>query len=146
MTAQPNSICILDDDSSFRKSIVRLLESEGLKALGFEEADSFLSHARSYAVPVAVLDVFLQQTSGLEVQARLREMAPATKVILMTGEGTQMIREAALEGGALDFLEKPFTCEAFLSVVRQALRLYSYKQLPHTLQGERFNRIARAST
>jgi FixJ family two-component response regulator len=69
MAAQPNFICILDDDNSFRKSIVRLLESEGLKARGFEEADSFLSHARSYAVPVAVLDVFLQQTSGLEVQA-----------------------------------------------------------------------------
>jgi FixJ family two-component response regulator len=99
MAAQPNFICILDDDNSFRKSIVRLLESEGLKARGFEEADSFLSHARSYAVPVAVLDVFLQQTSGLEVQARLREIAPATKVIVMTGEGTQMIRTAALEGG-----------------------------------------------
>ena len=122
MPAQPESICILDDDASVRHSIVQLLDSDGLKALSFEDAEAFFAHARSHAVPLAVLDVWMPETSGLEVQARLREVSPDTKVIVMTGRETPAIRTAALEGGAFAFLAKPFDDEAFLSIVRQALR------------------------
>ena len=122
MPAQPESICILDDDASVRHSIVQLLDSDGLKALSFEDAEDFLAHARSHAVPLAVLDVWMPKTSGLEVQARLHEVSPDTKVIVMTGRETPAIRVAALEGGAFAFLLKPFDDEAFLSLVRQALR------------------------
>ena len=118
----PNSICILDDDTSMRNSIVRLLDSDGLKARSFENAENFLSHAGCCAVPVAILDVRMPKTSGLEVQARLREVSPDTKVIVITAWETPAIRAAALEGGAFAFLEKPFHDEAFLSLVRQALR------------------------
>ena len=54
-------------------------------------------------MPVAVLDVRMPQTSGLEVQARLREVSPDTKVILMTGGATSTIRAAALQGARLPF-------------------------------------------
>ena len=122
MPAQPESICILDDDASVRHSIVQLLDSDGLKALSFEDAEAFFAHARSHAVPLAVLDVWMPEMSGLQVQARLREVSPDTKVIVMTGRETPAIRAAALEGGAFAFLLKPFDGEAFLSLVRQALR------------------------
>jgi len=116
------SVCIVDDDASVRHSIEQLLDSDGLKAQSFEEADDFLAHARSHAVSLAVLDVWMPDTSGLQVQARLREVSPDTKVIMMTGRETPAIRAAALAGGAFAFLSKPFDDEAFLSLVRQALR------------------------
>ena len=72
-------------------------------------------------MPLAVLDVWMPETSGLQVQVRLHEMSPATKVIVMTGRETPAIRAAAMEGGAFAFLLKPFDDEAFLSLVRQAL-------------------------
>ena len=122
MPAQPESICILDDDSSVRHSIERLLDSDGLKALSFEDVEDFLAHVRSHAVTLAVLDVWMPQTSGLEVQARLNEVSPDTKVIVMTGRETPAIRAAAWESGAFAFVVKPFDDEAFLSLVRQALR------------------------
>jgi FixJ family two-component response regulator len=122
MSPEPDSICILDDDASVRHSIVQLLDSDGLKAQSFEDAEDFLTHARSHAVPVAVLDVWMPGTNGLEVQARLREVSPDTKVIVMTGRETPAIRAAALEGGAFAFLAKPFDDEAFLSLIRQGLR------------------------
>jgi FixJ family two-component response regulator len=122
MPLKPKSICILDDDASVRRSIEQLLDSDGLKALSFEEAEDFLTHARSNAVSLAVLDVWLPKTSGLEVQAQLLEMSPDTKVIMMTARETPAIRAAALEGGAFAFLLKPFDDEAFLSLVGQALR------------------------
>ena len=122
MSTKPNSICILDDDTSVRHSIVQLLDSDGLKALSFEDAEAFFAHARSHAVPLAVLDVWMPEMSGLQVQARLREVSPDTKVIVMTGRDTPALRATALEGGAFAFLLKPFDDEAFLSLVGQALR------------------------
>jgi len=122
MPAQLESICILDDDSSVLRSIERLLDSDGLKALSFEDVEDFLAHVRSHTVTLAVLDVWMPQTSGLEVQARLNEVSPDTKVIVMTGRETPAIRAAAWESGAFAFVVKPFDDESFLSLVRQALR------------------------
>jgi len=65
--------------------------------------------------------VWMPKTSGLEVQARLLEVSPDTKVIVITGRETSAIRAGALEGGAFAFLVKPFDDEAFLSLVNQAL-------------------------
>jgi two-component system response regulator FixJ len=121
MSLEPESICILDDDASVRHSIVQLLDSDGLTALSFENEEAFFAHARIHPVPLAVLDVWMPETSGLQVQVRLHEVSPATKVIVMTGRETSAIRAAALAGGAFAFLVKPFDDEAFLSLVRQAL-------------------------
>ena len=74
MLAKPDSICVLDDDASVRKSIVQLLDSDQLKARSFEEPEAFLAHARKHTVPLAVLDVRMPKMNGLEVQARLREI------------------------------------------------------------------------
>jgi FixJ family two-component response regulator len=123
MPAKTDSICILDDDASVRNSIVQLLDSDELKAEGFEDAEDFLAHAGNHTVSVAVLDVWMSKMSGLEVQARLRNVSPATKVIVMSGRETPAIRAAALEGGAFAFLAKPFDDEVFLALVGQALSL-----------------------
>ena len=122
MPDQSEFICILDDDSSVRHSIERLLDSDGLKALSFEDADDFLAHVRTHDVPLAVLDVWMPQVSGLEVRVRLGEVSPDTKVIVMTGRETPAIRAAALESGVFAFVVKPFDDAAFLSLVHQALR------------------------
>jgi two-component system response regulator FixJ len=123
MPAQPESICILDDDASVRDSIVQLLDSDGLTAQSFEDVEVFFAHARSHAVSLALVDVWMPETGGLQVQARLRELSPATKVIMMTGRETPALRAAAFQGGAFAFLVKPFEDEAFLSLIHQALRL-----------------------
>jgi FixJ family two-component response regulator len=121
VSTEPDSICVLDDDASVRHSIEQLLDSDGLKAQSFEDAEVFFAYARSHAVPLALLDVWMPETNGLQVQARLRDVSPDTKVIVMTGRETPAIRAAALEGGAFAFLLKPFDDEAFLSLVSQAL-------------------------
>jgi FixJ family two-component response regulator len=122
MCAEPEPICIIDDDASVRNSIEQLLDSEGLKAESFEDGEDFLAYARSHAVPLAVLDVWMPKRSGLEVQAQLRVVSPKTKVIVMTAREIPAIRAAALEGGAFAFLMKPFEDEVFLFLVHQALR------------------------
>ena len=90
--------------------------------MSFENAEVFFAHLRTHAVRLAVLDVWLPEVGGLQVQVRLREVSPDTKVIVMTGRETPAIRAAALEGGAFAFLAKPFDDEVFLSLVARALR------------------------
>ena len=120
--AEPAPICIVDDDASVRYSIEQLLDSDGLKAQSFEDAEDFLAYAQTHPVPLAIVDVWMPKTSGLEVQGQLREVSPNTKVIVVTGQETPEIRSAALQGGASAFILKPFDDEVFLSLVRQALR------------------------
>jgi CheY-like chemotaxis protein len=103
--------------------IADMLDSDGLQAQSFEDAEVFFAHARSHSVHLALIDVWMPETSGLQVQARLRKESPDTKVIMMTGRETPAIRAAALEGGAFGFLVKPFDDEAFLCLVHQTLRL-----------------------
>jgi len=73
-------------------------------------------------VKLAILDVWMPETNGIEVQERLHELSPDTQVIVITGREESTIRAAALAGGAFAFLVKPFNDEAFLALVRSALR------------------------
>jgi FixJ family two-component response regulator len=114
-------ICILDDDFSVLNSLRELLDSDGLEARTFDNPDLFLAYARENPVRLAVLDVWLPQMSGIDVQERLRELSPETLVIIITGREEPAIHAAAVEAGAFGFLGKPFEDEAFLALVREAL-------------------------
>jgi FixJ family two-component response regulator len=121
MSAEPESICIVDDDASVRNSIRQLLDSDGLKAQSFPDGEDFLAYARTHAVPLVILDVRMSKTSGLELQAQLQMVSPKTKVIVLTGQETPGLRAAAMEGGSFAFVTKPFDDEIFLLLVHQAL-------------------------
>ena len=114
-------ICILDDDFSVLNSLRELLDSDGFQARTFDNPDLFLAYAREHLVKLAVLDVWLPQLTGIDVQERLREVSPETIVIIITGREETAMRTAATEAGAFGFLSKPFEDEAFLTLVRGAL-------------------------
>jgi two-component system, LuxR family, response regulator FixJ len=114
-------ICILDDDFSVLNSLRELLDSDGLEALTFDNPDQFLAYACERRIKLAVLDVWLPQMTGIEVQERLRKVSPETRVIIITGREESAIRVAAMEAGAFGFLGKPFDDEVFLALVRRGL-------------------------
>jgi FixJ family two-component response regulator len=114
-------ICILDDDFSVLNSLRELLDSDGLDVQTFDDPDLFLAYAQEHRVKLAVLDVWLPQMTGIEVQERLREVSPGTLVVIITGREESAIRIAAMEAGAFGFLAKPFDDEVFLTLVRSAL-------------------------
>ena len=123
MTETNETICVLDDDASVRCSIERLLDSDGFSAETFGHPEEFLAHASQHEVALAVLDVWLPEASGLAVQQRLREVSPATRVIVITGREEPGIRAAAMASGAFAFLVKPFEDEAFIALIHQALHM-----------------------
>jgi FixJ family two-component response regulator len=115
------TICILDDDASVLKAIRRLLRSAGLQALAFNEAHAFLQYAESNGVALAIIDIWMPEINGLEVQRKLLEIAPGIPVIMMTGRDAPAMRSVALAQGAAAFFAKPFTDEALLGAVHATL-------------------------
>jgi two-component system, LuxR family, response regulator FixJ len=114
-------ICILDDDLSVLNSLRELLDSDGFDARMFDSSDLFLAYVREHTVGVVILDVLMPGMDGIEVQQRLRELSPDTRVVIMTGCEEAHICPAALKGGVFAFLVKPFDDELFLTLVRSAV-------------------------
>ena len=115
------SVCVLDDDLSMLKALERLFKSDGFNIETFSQPSAFLSAVEKNSCRVAVLDVWMPEMNGLEVQAVLRKDAPETRVIFISGRNDPSMRQSALEAGAFGFLSKPFDDEVLLQLVRTAV-------------------------
>lgn len=115
------SVCLLDDDLSMLKALDRLLKSEGFNVERFSEPAAFLTAIRQAPCRVAILDVWMPDMNGLEVQEVLVKDSPETHIIFISGRDDSSVRQTALEAGAFGFLSKPFDDEVLLQLVRQAL-------------------------
>lgn len=100
---------------------MRLLSSAGLKAEPFSDPNKFLDYERIHRSDVAVIDVWMPLMNGLEVQSQLRNISPATRVIMLSANDDPSLRATALNAGASAFLTKPCNYEEFLSIIRRAL-------------------------
>lgn len=114
-------ICLLDDDLSMLKALGRLLTCEGHKVAQFSDPMAFLTSIGQTRCPVAILDVWMPDMNGLEVQQALRKESPDTRIIFMSGRDDPSVRQTALDAGAFGFLSKPFHDEALVKLVDEAL-------------------------
>jgi FixJ family two-component response regulator len=117
-------VCLVDDDLSVLKSIARLLASDGLSVRGFNKPKEFLSHVQAHSVPVVILDIWMEEMSGLELRAQLSGLSPGTRVIIITGRDDPATKLTALQMGVVAFFIKPFDDERFLKSVRGALAMH----------------------
>ena len=120
-TTAAKIVCLVDDDPAVLKAIGRLLASDGISVRAFNEPKSFLAHVETNAVPLVVLDVWMEQMTGLEVQTELHTLSPRTRVIVMTGREDAASKLTAMKSGAVAFFIKPFDDNQFLSAVHGAL-------------------------
>ena len=114
-------ICLVDDDPSMLRALDRLLSSVGLQAQLFSEPLRFLSYVIRNSVALAVIDIWMSVMSGLEIQKKLQAVSPKTRVIIMTGNDDDSVRNAAIRAGAIAYFDKPFDDDAFLAAVNRAM-------------------------
>jgi FixJ family two-component response regulator len=119
----PEIVCLVDDDSGVLRSIGRLLASDGFAARSFDQPKNFLAHLQSNEVPLVVLDIWMREMNGLDVQAQISALSPATRVIVITGREDAKMKAAVLRGGAIAYFRKPFDDGEFLGAVRRALSM-----------------------
>jgi FixJ family two-component response regulator len=115
-----DGIWLLDDDASMLKALGRLLTSAGFAVEKFSHPADFLSNLEQGRCGVAVLDVWMPDMNGLEVQTCLKRDSPKTRIIFISGRDDPSIRQTALEAGAFGFLAKPFEDEVLVQLIHKA--------------------------
>ncbi len=115
-----DGIWLLDDDVSMLKALGRLMNSAGFIVEKFNHPAAFLARLEHAPCRVAILDVWMPDMNGLEVQACLRRDSPDTRIIFISGRDDPQVRQTALDAGALAFLTKPFDDEFMVHLVRKA--------------------------
>jgi FixJ family two-component response regulator len=114
-------VFVVDDDSSIREAIKRLISLAGLRVEAFGTAQEFLLSKRPDVPGCVVLDVELPGLSGLDLQRELAAHGIKLPIIFITGYGDIPTSVRAMKGGALDFLTKPFRDQDLLNAIQQAL-------------------------
>jgi two-component system C4-dicarboxylate transport response regulator DctD len=111
----------IDDEAEVRRANGQSLELEGFAVEAFAAAEPALAAILAVSPGVVVSDVRLPGLDGVGLLARLQRVDPDLPVILITGHGDIRMAVAAMQGGAYDFLAKPYPAEALVASVRRAL-------------------------
>nr|WP_321415813.1 sigma-54 dependent transcriptional regulator [uncultured Allomuricauda sp.] len=115
-------ILIIEDDTAFCQMLQKFLTKNGFAvstAYSIKEAEDHLS---SSTFDIILSDVRLPKGSGVTLLPGVKRDSPKTQVILMTGYAEVKTAVNAIKEGAFDYISKPFTPEAILSVIKEALK------------------------
>jgi len=113
-------VWLVDDDASIRWVLERALRNDGMAPRAFEAAEPALDALRRDAPDVLITDIRMPGASGLELLRRIRDARPALPVIVMTAHSDLGSAVSAYEGGAFEYLPKPFDIDQAVALVRRA--------------------------
>jgi FixJ family two-component response regulator len=114
-------VFVVDDDISVRESLELMISSAGWRPETFSSAQGFLSYPRVQAPSCLILDVNLPDLNGLELQVRVAGDRTDMPIIFITGYGDVPTSVRAMKAGAVEFLTKPFSDDALLEAIRNAI-------------------------
>ena len=101
------NLIIIDDDTPFRDRLGRSMEKKGFLVETFSNYKDALKRCYDENFDYAIVDMRLEDGSGLELIKQIKEISPNTKSLLLTGYGNIATAVAAIKTGAIDYLPKP---------------------------------------
>jgi DNA-binding NtrC family response regulator len=113
-------LLIVEDDQSVRTTMVTCLELEGYAVEAVSSTREALDRLEKNSYPIVISDIYLDERTGLDVMRTARRTNPDCLVILMTGRGSMETVMAATEGGAFEYLAKPFEMAHMVDTIRRA--------------------------
>jgi len=134
--ASPIKLLVVDDEAGMRKSLAIMLRREGYAATEAAGGKEALEQVGREVFDLIVVDLNMDDLSGLEVLRHVKQMSPDVEVILMTAYGTIESAVEAMKLGAFDFVTKPFQPEEILLRVRNAADKRQLRQEVHRLRAE----------
>ena len=124
MTARARlDVLVVDDDADIRQMLRGVLEDEGHAVTEAPDGNRALAALDGRRFDAVLLDVKMPGMNGLEALEQIREQAPQTGIIMVSGEGSISTAVQAIKRGAFDFIEKPVDPEHLLTVLAQAAQL-----------------------
>ena len=111
------SMLVVDDDAALRTRLGRAMESRGFEVTLAGSVEEGLRLGKASPPAFAVVDMRLDDGSGLKVVETLREIRPDAKIVMLTGYGAIATAVAAIKAGAIDFLAKPADADDVVKAV-----------------------------
>ena len=128
--SKKEQVWVIDDDHAIRWVLEKALQREGMSVTVFENANGVLSALQQSRPDAIMADIRMPGLNGLELLARLRERAPDLPVIIMTAHSDLDSAVSAYEGGAFDYLPKPFDVDEAVALIRRACLAYRQQHQP----------------
>ena len=120
MSKDRNLVLVVDDDLGMLKAIKRLLRQHDYEPILFSSAQAFKNHTDFEEAACVILDINLNDGSGIELRHGLNDAGISVPVIYMTGNDDPAVRRAAVASGCIAFLTKPFSTQALIEPLKQA--------------------------
>ncbi|TWI56623.1 Fis family nitrogen metabolism transcriptional regulator NtrC [Pseudomonas duriflava] len=118
--SRSETVWIVDDDRSIRWVLEKALQQEGMTTVAFESADSVMGRLTRQQPDVIISDIRMPGASGLDLLSRIREIHPRLPVIIMTAHSDLDSAVASYQGGAFEYLPKPFDVDEAVALVKRA--------------------------
>lgn len=118
--SRSETVWIVDDDRSIRWVLEKALQQEGMTTVAFENADSVMNRLGRQQPDVIISDIRMPGASGLDLLSRIREVHPRLPVIIMTAHSDLDSAVASYQGGAFEYLPKPFDVDEAVALVKRA--------------------------
>ena len=115
-----NLVIVVDDDPAMLKCVQRLLQQHAYEPILFSSAQAFKSHTDFENAVCIILDIDLNDGSGIELRHRLKVDGVTVPIIYITGNEDPAVREAALNSGCIAFLTKPFSRQSLIEPLESA--------------------------
>ena len=115
-----NAVLVVDDDPGMLEGLQRLLWLHAYEPILFSSAEDFKNHTDFEKVVCVILDINLNDGSGIELGHHLQAAGLSVPIIYMTGEQNPAVRKAALDTGCIAFLTKPFSTQALIEPLNKA--------------------------
>ena len=119
--SEKSKLLIVDDEAIVRESLGKWFREEGYEVGIAESASQALTRMAESRWDLALVDIKMPGTDGIELQGRLREIDAEMLIIIMTGYASVETAVQALKNGAYDYVTKPFDPDDIANVVRNAL-------------------------
>jgi FixJ family two-component response regulator len=117
-----NIVLVVDDDAGILEGLERLLQLNAYEPILFSSAETFKNHTDFKKVVCVILDINLNDGSGIELRQGLKADGVSVPVIYMTGNEDPAVRKAALDSGCIAFLIKPFSVQELMEPLNRAGR------------------------
>ena len=104
---EDKSLLILDDDEPFRSRLARAMDKKGFQVTEAKSVEEGLTIANNKPTNFAVIDLRLEDGSGLEVVKALHKFKKESRIVMLTGYGNLPTAVAAVKAGAIDYIAKP---------------------------------------
>ncbi|MCK9195990.1 MAG: sigma-54 dependent transcriptional regulator [Syntrophales bacterium] len=123
-----HTVLITDDNELIRETLQKALVSDGYRVLLAKDGRECLEAARLGDIDLILLDMRLPDINGIEVLQSLRQDQTDSIVLMMTAYGDVESTKKALDLGAFDFIRKPVTPKALVSIIKMAMEIRSLRQ------------------